>query len=460
MGTSITAYPESLAPSPGRVVQASDYNVIVGSLPILIGRTYDVEQIYTELVTVVDTMIPSGNIVAIIHDCIDQFAQYIFPNTPIAHEHTLRAAASLFLPGSHTPFTDLTPSSDASHRLSDTKAFTLITALCAFIISIMPETLVSQRRPLLGPFLQSSKAMLRTYEEYDLEHPDSTSLTIRIWHSGALQNSTGKSGAAYHLHGEAGLLAQRLRLYDEKAVARDLVLESQLLRANFWLLYMSEKASTALENRPAILNELLFDGELTLQDHGEQEEHLIDVSKKINQVHLESRLAVGFHLKRRVWSSAAELIVNIKSYGRHRQNQHSLTSDKSNIEIAHLTDAYISFSGLMNSLPSYLRNIHSQTDILADAEVEAYQKTCFWTQRSNIITVFHCLKLVILQKCIDHRIPSVIGLNDHGLSWAMRKLEIVQDFLQELQQVPFICFKVQGEAAVSYEFCLHNTIAV
>jgi hypothetical protein len=65
------------------------------------------------------------------------------------------------------------------------------------------------------------------------------------------------------------------------------------------------------------------------------------------------------------------------------------------------------------------------------------------------MTVFHCSKLVILQKCIHDNIPSVMGLGESQLSWAIRKLEIAQDFLYELKIVPFICFKVQGETAVS-----------
>lgn len=65
------------------------------------------------------------------------------------------------------------------------------------------------------------------------------------------------------------------------------------------------------------------------------------------------------------------------------------------------------------------------------------------------MTSFHCIKLLILQKCIRHDARRVVGLGDSEVSWDLRKMEIVQDFLHELQTVPFLVFKMQGEPVVS-----------
>ena len=65
------------------------------------------------------------------------------------------------------------------------------------------------------------------------------------------------------------------------------------------------------------------------------------------------------------------------------------------------------------------------------------------------MSVFHCMKIVLLQKCIEHDIPEVVGLNNQPVSWVVQKLEIARDFLREVQIAPFICFKIQGEPAVS-----------
>jgi hypothetical protein len=72
------------------------------------------------------------------------------------------------------------------------------------------------------------------------------------------------------------------------------------------------------------------------------------------------------------------------------------------------------------------------------------------------MTTYHCLRLVILQKCIDHDLLEIIGQSTQPLSWAMRKVDIVQDFLYELQIVPFLCYEVQGEAGV--RFSLRGTL--
>lgn len=411
-----------------------------------IGISHDVSRIHTDLVGVVNGIVAPMTIYDLIHSCIDLFMQYLFPNTPIAHEPSLRAAGSLFSHGSYAGFIRQSTLPDTNLQLAYQRPFTLITALSAFVTSVMPESLVPLQAQLVSPFLQASLAMLRLYESYDLENPDSTSLTIRMWHSAASQNMTGKPGAAHHYHGEATLLSLRLRLHDEAAVQRDSVVESQLLRLNFWLLYCADKSAAALETRPPVLNEFTLGNDFSLLEHGSHGVSLLDESQKHYEDSFEQRLLIGFHLKHRIWSLTSDLVVGIKSYA--RRNKWPVTKDAELLELAQLTESYMIFAGIVDEVPVWLRYLLAPTE-LTDDDVAKYHRTCFWTQRSNIMTVFHCSKLVILEKCINNNIPSVMGLDDSPSSWAIRKLEIAQDFLYELKIVPFICLKVQGETTVS-----------
>lgn len=267
-------------------------------------------------------------IVDLIHNCINLFLQYMFPNTPIAHEGTLRAAASLFLPENHPDILGTTLGPFTHAFTSYAKSFTLITALCAFATSVMPELLLPKRDLLTGPFLQSSKAMLSLYENYDLEQPDSTSLTIRIWQSGALQNLTGRASGAWHCHSEVSLLALRLRLYDENALTRDSAIEPRLLHPNFWWLYSADKAAAGVENRISVLSKPLFEDGLTLLEHYKDEESLLDEERGITEGDLEQRICAGFHLKTQIWAAAATVTTKIKAYIRRQKRLGGVAGDK------------------------------------------------------------------------------------------------------------------------------------
>lgn len=414
---------------------------------------YDAVQVHSALLTGVDALIGSESILDVAHECIDFFVQYLFPNTPVAHEPTLRAAVTLLTVDSRSTLAGPTPASSDTHHIKCLRRFALITALCAFVMSAMPAPPPSpSRRSLLSKvFLAASRAMLRFYDAYDLEHPDSTSLTIRMWHSAAMQNTTGRVGTSYQYHAEAAFLAQRLRLHDEAAVRQHTEPESQILRASFWLLYLADKTAIALETRPPVLHEAVFDSELTLLDNGEQDEPLLDATKPVNRNALETRLFVGFHLKRRIWAAAADLLVEIKSFSRREARGEIQPGPERENELIRLAEAYLLFASLADRLPTWLKSPDAASDDrdAADETVSAYQRSCFWTQRSNIMTVFHCMRLVILQKCVASDLPSVVGLNGQAMSCAIRKTEIVRDFLHELQMVPFCCFKAQGETAVS-----------
>ncbi|KAL5330378.1 hypothetical protein ACEPPN_003905 [Leptodophora sp. 'Broadleaf-Isolate-01'] len=416
------------------------------------------------LVQQVGDLLTTGTTAELVSKCIDLFMLFLFPNTPVCHEPTLRAGVSIFQLGTHTSSSaDAVESSlvaqqpEALQPVME-KTFTLLTALCALVMSVAPEPYIPQKAVLALLFLQASRAMLHTYQENDLESPDWTSLIIRVWQSSATQNATGRNGEAHHYYGEAEMIALRLRLYDESSVIQKSALESQLLRSIFWLLYLSDKSATAFDDRPCIINERVFGGELTLLESSDPAVPLLDMNRMISLPLLESRIQEGFLLKRRISSAAVDLITAIKSCMRiqaHMSASHTQTetagveANGEATDLSNLAELYLEFAGLIDSFPLWLRNPDQYVDQCTDADGAYYQKMCFWAQRSSIMTNFHSLKLVVLQRCIDHDAPSVVGLDRNKISQHLKKIDIGRDFLSELQLAPFDCIKMQGEPAVS-----------
>lgn len=417
--------------------------------------TSDAFRLYATLVHEANRVLAPRTIFHVVNDCIDVFMQFLFPNTPICQEPILREAASLFSqesqegPGREEAF------SNAQWQVTHGRPFTLITALCAYVLSVLSPSISSLPNQLAIPFLQSSLSMLRLYEVYDLENPDFTSLTIRTWHSAAMQNTTGKSGAAYHYHGQACLIAHRLRLYQEESIVRSSQLESQLLRLNFWLLYCADQSALTLGDRPPLFHSSMVGSKLTLRECDKTEVSLFDETKKTHHPSLQQRILAGFYFKTRLWYLASNLTTGIKTYG-ELKTQGSNQPEAKRCHRSRLFEAFVDFTGVIDDMPSWLRYTdladkpasESNHDDDMNDEMAKYQRVCFWAQRSNIMPAYYCCLMVILQRCIDFNAPEILGLDGHPLSHASRKLEIARDFVHEIRITPFLSLKAQGEPAV------------
>jgi hypothetical protein len=388
--------------------------------------------------------VPPLHVMDVVMHCIELYMQYTFAAAPLVHEPSLRASAALFF--SEPPSIGRVTTSNNSQLVAALRGFALVTALCASVASMMPESLILYPcHALVKPFFHASREALRSIEDYDLEHPNSASLTTRVFHSTALQHMTGKHGAAWHVQGQAELIAQSLRLYNEQTIRRYDALEGQLLRMNFWHMYASDHVAAALRHRPCILHESLFDEEFTLQPYPQEDMPLMDPSRSGYDESFERQLQVGFHLFRRVATSAAKLVLGIRRYG----------SAEAENDKAGLARAYLEYTGLLDDLPHWLHNPNLEPSH-AEGEAAMFHKKSFWVQRCTVVVTFHCLRLIILQQCIDSRLWDVVGLYDEPFALSVKKVEIIQDFLQTLDGIPFIYLQVKGEPTVS-DITTHNT---
>ncbi|KAF2014321.1 hypothetical protein BU24DRAFT_463119 [Aaosphaeria arxii CBS 175.79] len=378
------------------------------------------------------------------HKCVDLFMLYQFPNTPIAHEPTLRSAIALFDRTSvmllaSPPYADST-------SVEPLRRFTLVTAICALVISVMPRELLDSPKDLFWPYYYASRAMLRLYEEYDLEFPDWSSFCIRTWHSAGLENTTGRDVISSHIHREGTFLALKARIYDEKVIGSLLPVDARLLRMNWWLSYLADKTAAAFDKVPYVISDGFCDDRITIDEEKEHENLLLDPSRPWNQNRFEHRLLLGFQFKRRLWAAAADVVHGIRLHSKnHRSDFADSRPDQQSTE--KLYGLYLHFCGIIDDLPQCLQLPDAAAGPV-EPEVVQYQALSFWAQRSNILSVYHCMRIVILQLCLDADLAEVVGLNNMPISWAMRKLEICQDFLRELSLIPFNCYRVQGEPAV------------
>ena len=384
----------------------------------------------------------------LVEACISIHLQYFFPVSPICHENTLRCHASLTLwpaisaNNSSSPRTEESGESDVS--ISSMRAFTLVTALCGTVSYITPSSIFAHGTVLAPLFYQASKEMLKLYEEYDIEHPDSGSVAVRMFHSACLHHN-GKTRSSWHLLNQARLLAQDLAPSDNHSANKLDAIESLTLQNCFWLSLTATRSAIILgDHQITQYNALLDYGQEPCFPHA-QKGHLLDKNKKFNSGPFEERLSKGFDLCRRLWASAYGLIFDVEVSASNLQGT-ALHADQKKSAVE-LMESWLNFTSIVDGLPPWLQ----RPDFIDsdDPEVAQYQSACFWSQRTDILVSFHSLRLIILRRCIDRKMPSILGLSDDPLVLAIRKLEISQEFVGLIEGVPFRNLKMNGEPCVS-----------
>ncbi|KAE9566576.1 hypothetical protein CGMCC3_g17251 [Colletotrichum fructicola] len=402
-----------------------------------------------ELFSAIFELLPSPTIRQVVDECISLYVLHMFPVCPICHVPTLRTMAAAYfpVPGSASYVDDTVLDEGAEkERVAAMRPFTLLTALCAAVASIYPDSILAYRDLVATPFLQASRRIMKVYEDYDTQYPDSSSLAIRLFQSAALQHSAGKTPLAWHVLSQGGLLAQHLRLHDEHVLSKYDPLESTLLRNNFWMLYVCDKAAISLANRHVTLHEPLFDSTMTIKESDQTRVPLLDPSMRNVPDSFEDTLMVGFHLIQRCWASTGRLLLAVRSKRQNTTLTSSMAETTSATEKDVLTSMYIEVMSLLDDLPPWL-NSPDTVDLDAQYDV-AFQRSCFWTQKSRLIAMFHGVRIMVLRQCIEHGLMSLIGLNDDPLTLAMEQINIARDVVHSLTSVPFQYIQTNGEPGI------------
>jgi hypothetical protein len=422
-------------------------------------QTHAVVRVHLDLLAGLLLAIPSDTPALIANHCILLYAQYVFGTVPMCHEATLRATVNRFFfisPSGRRDDGDVDSETlecfaadNERERVEIFRNLTLLTALCAAVTYVLPESLLPNKHLTAPLFLRASRKTLKIYEDYDLECPNWSSLSIRLFLSSAIQVATGTHGVAFHIMSEAGLIAMRMRLYNEASLQGLDPVEENILRNAFWQLYVCDKTALVLKGRPVVIDEALFETKLTLQTHSPRTVPLFDYQGDPNAAKIQECLIEGFHIIRRLWTMAARVIRAMESTSGGALDLQADTGTY-NQNIAQLTEAYFEVITLTSNHPVWVR---SAEELSPDANQEAgntgYQFSILQRQRTSYLITLHCIKVFVLSTAIQYNMTEVMGLSTEPLTLALRHIELAQDFLNVLESVPFLHLQAEGEHCVS-----------
>ncbi|KAJ9414760.1 hypothetical protein QL093DRAFT_2569505 [Fusarium oxysporum] len=193
---------------------------------------------HLDLLTGLLVATPSDEAVSIANHYILLYTKFVFGATPIWHEATLRATVKRFF---------ISVSAKELHtngfaQVDALRNLTLLLSLCAAVAYAVPESLILSKHLTALLFSRASRDILNTYQDYDLEHPNSSSLGIRLFLLSAIQISTGS-----YILSEEGLIEMRMRLYDKRSLDVKDPIKETLLQVTFCLWAIASHLSQVME---------------------------------------------------------------------------------------------------------------------------------------------------------------------------------------------------------------------
>ncbi|KAF6823834.1 C6 transcription factor [Colletotrichum musicola] len=417
------------------------------------GQIESAVAIHLRLLSGLATAVPSVSGADIANRCIHLYVRYVFGAFPLCHEATLRASVGrFFIPlldardhaESRGPVTLCFAADSERERIGALRRLTLLTALCASVAYIVPETLMAEKHVVAPLFLRASRETFKIFEDYDLEYPDSCSLGIRHFFSSAIQSATGMYGAASHMLNQAGLVAMKMRLYDESSLEGLDPIEEKLLRNTFWQLYVCDQTALIMKGRPVTIHESLFETEFTLKAQSRCSVPLLIHPECSQGARLEDFLAEGFHIICRLWTMAAHVIHSMETLSKKRTLDDFLGAENRHEAVARLSHAYFEVITLTVDY-SDSAELPEKSSPSIGWEADQHLLDMVQRQRTSCLISLHIIKVQVLHSAVRCGMPDVLGVSSEPLSLVMKQIEAAQDFLYVLESVPFIHLQTEGE---------------
>lgn len=434
--------------------------------------------IWNDLIQDLSRLLDGASVESLFAEFIDLYMRHLFPITPLIHEPSLRETASRICPtctpldkksedrvSSRTTLPS-TISEPSSHGLEEHDRFeaqyldrkpptsiqlerslNLLTALGAAVAALLPTKLSVSGARVAAILLNSSRQMLRTFEDLDVLEPCANSIIIRYLHVQAI-HAFGQMRVSWYVFGEAVRLAQEMRLQDESSYLGLDPIEALLRRTAFWQLSTGDKSYAVLNAQPYNFHQWNFDKPFSVSEVAEDEDRFLDYSLLHNSPRLAACVIVGFNLISRIFARATDFLMSL------RLLTDFVSTSGGNSELirgqkAHLEESDFKFHKLLNNIPQWLQQPESfDFSAFGNEAVAAYAREYVWIQYTNIHLTFRALRLILVQKALDAGFVDLIGYSPEPALIAFHKLDLARDVLTMIRAVPFEAIKANGESMV------------
>ncbi|KAJ3956598.1 hypothetical protein N0V92_006833 [Colletotrichum tropicale] len=428
--------------------------VVCLSTPIVSAeiRTSPFREAQDELLSALGKALPYAPLEHVLSTCIDLYMQWEFPTGPVICEPMVCQAVPIVVPilRGETAIPSSSVAGPSTSDVSTIRAFALLTGLCSFVSSSLPSDFFTPGSALAWPFLRTSREALRLYQDYDVEHPESSSVIIRYFHSNAL-HALGKTRVSWHVMGEALRLVQEMRLYDETSFAGLEWPEAQLRRNAFWHLYIGDKSASILQKVPISLHQMCLDTPITTIFDENMACGLMDSAHDSSNVTFEDQLRVGFYLCFRLWYTASEMLIDLNLLTRlqNRSSSAATISPDTTTLRSSIMQSYFEFTSILHNCPPWIRDPSSSADTTTNEATARFRSRSFATQKANLFVTLHALRLVLLRRFADRGFAEILGLTDDPTMLCLRKVEIASDLIEIVTELPFEALQANGEPCAS-----------
>ena len=400
-----------------------------------------------QLVAEIEEQIPASSAKRVIEECISTFFTQSFQVLPICHEPSIRESAGCFFGSAKAG--ELTPVNHGHGQLrrEDTRdqvklmrSFTLLTALCASMSFVHSNSFIPHGSQVGPLFLCASRGMLKVYMDYDIQHPDCSSLQIRMLYSSSFHHYAGHNALGSHSVSEACLLARRLRLFTEAALSHVDPLEATMLRLSWWSLYIADQSGICTRERAVTLYQPFFDAVMDIRISSPEDEPLLGTTQNHREVGLEASLRASLHVVIRICASAAELLLTIRSFT-HISSASNPMDDTPPTQVAKIAQMYAEYDALAGEIPP-----ERATD--RDTPTTSSPESYYILRRLRAQVVYHGFKLMIIHECAEKKTPRAIGCDGNPECIDRAVANAAYDFIQALNAVPFHHVQTLGEPVV------------
>ncbi|KAL0932292.1 uncharacterized protein CTRU02_213245 [Colletotrichum truncatum] len=406
-----------------------------------------------ELMSTLGKALPYAPLEDVLNTCIDLYMQWEFPTGPVICEPMVRRAVPLVVPilRGETSVPSLSVPGQPTSDVSTIRAFALLTGLCSFVSASLNSQVFSSGSVLAWPFLRTSREALRLYQDYDVEHPESSSVIIRYFHSNAL-HALGKTRVSWHVMGEALRLVQEMRLYEEKSFHNLEWPEVHLRRNAFWHLYIGDKSASILNKVPISLHQMCLDTPITTTFDENLVCRLMDSSQDESNIAFENQLRPGVYLCFRLWYTASEMLIDLNLLSRLQTRDEGLgtppvVSDTSTLR-ASIMQSYFDFTSILHNCPLWIRDPASARDNSPNETIAQFRIRSFATQKANLFVTFHALRIALLTRFVERGFADILGLTNDPAMISLRKVEIASELLDVVTEIPFEALLANGEPCV------------